>query len=816
AISSAMVHAHSRGIVHTDINPHVIVLGEFGEIWVSGWHKAVSLSHASKDVLEACSSPPVADGDGKKAWPRAPELIENGEASITTDVWGLGAFLHVMLCKNAPRVSRIGVKDDLDEVRLFGQALPRELIAITKKALALDPSERYSNVSSLQEDVRRYLDGEGVEASADSGLQSLVRSFKKNPKLSTAVSIFGVILVLLGLVTANKSFTQYQHIAELESETQKTEDSVGKLEKAIEKKQKSKVQFSSLLTRRREFKKTIDKALFASAQATPDNLDIDRQVISLFNEALAHVQARPTEAPNTLIKLRQHFYRTRANWHLRHAQKTDPVAALKDYKKLSSILTPSNQTEALLGRFLSSRRAGLEDEEKFALRELEQLKAPEDKSFALFAQYQKKIAELEKEFFSLLDPRLKKRKKKQRALRKKAEKYLVEIKRIANSGYPYPVASYYVLRGRCHRVHSGWGYYKDGASDNWKQSILDYATAYSIDPSDPSPMVRLLLLWNEKWGRHASWRWVNGYLYGRILDSIHTLFRPRPLLSSAGLLESLQHPAGAGVFIDRIFKNDSIASNLSAGTLSTAQLMRGRSAFARGLKTMLPNSSKEVNRSERSSWAFLKAREIAKAGNLEETRTHLQFGLNSLQYNSGAQAYCDLANFLRQPEAAQDIIYSLSQKLVPPIKPGVKDVASIKFVLAGRIALSSRMKKAIDSDIFRFNGGFSLDQRPPRFRETVDHIAWLGYCRSQLRSFPNNTGTHHILMKSWASMNTYHHTERFAYEAQQLIIERLKAQQRPKLAEQFSGFDAVQELWPRRYWVPQEIYLWGVKGGDSP
>ncbi|MDF1662580.1 MAG: hypothetical protein P1V97_12465, partial [Planctomycetota bacterium] len=35
AISSAMVHAHSRGIVHTDINPHVIVLGEFGEIWIS-------------------------------------------------------------------------------------------------------------------------------------------------------------------------------------------------------------------------------------------------------------------------------------------------------------------------------------------------------------------------------------------------------------------------------------------------------------------------------------------------------------------------------------------------------------------------------------------------------------------------------------------------------------------------------------------------------------------------------------------------------------------------------------------------------------
>lgn len=815
AISSAMVHAHGRGIVHTDINPHVIVLGDYGEIWISGWHKAVSLSHASKDVLEACSSP-VPDGEGKKDWPRAPELIENGEASNTTDVWGLGAFLHVMLCKNAPRVSRIGIKDDLDEVRLFGQSLPRELIAITKKAIALNPSERYSDVASFQEDIRRYLDGEGVEAAADSGLQSFIRSFKKNPKLSTAISVIAVVLLLLGLLTANKSFSQYQHIAELDNETQKTQDAVNELEKMLEKKQSSKVQFSDLSNRRREFKKTLEKALFASAQAKPDDLEVDRRVLAIFNKALDYVQARPTEAPNTLIKLRQQFYRTRANWHLRQAQKTDPVAALEDYKKLSSLLTASDQTEALLGRFLASHRAGLDDEESSALRELEQLKSPEDKSFSLFAQYQKKIATLEQESFALPNPRSKKYKKKQKAIRQKAEKYLVEIKRIANSGYPYPVASYYALRGRCHSIHSGRGYYKNCASDNWKQSILDFATAYSIDPSDPNPLAQLLILWNEKWGRHASWRWVNGYLYGRLLESIHTLFRPGPLLTSAKLLESLQHSSGAGVFVDRIFQNDVITSNLSRASLSTAQIMRGRSAFARRKKTLLPNTPKEVVSLEASSWAFLKAKEAIKAGNLDDALARFQFGKKALSFNRGAQAYYDLADFLSQPEAAREIIYNRTQDLVPAATPGVQDGPQVKFILAGRIALASRIKKSIDKDIYRFNRGFSLKRLPPKFRETIDHIAWHGYCRSQLQSDPKNPATHHFLMRSWASMNMYQHTERFAYEAQQLIVERLKAGQRPKLAEQFSSFEAVKELWPRRYWVPREIYSWGQKDGEAP
>lgn len=815
AISSAIVHSHGRGIVHTDINPHVIVLGDYGEIWISGWHKAVSLSSASKDVLEACSSP-VPAGEGKKDWPRAPELIEGTEASVETDVWGLGAFLHVMLCKNPPRVSRIGVKDDLDEVRLFGRALPRELIAITKKALALKPSERYSDVASLQEDIRRYLDGEGVEAAADSGLQSLIRSIKKNPKLAMAISAVSVLLVLLGLITANKSYTQYQHIAQLDSETQRTDDAAGDLEKAIEKKQSEKLQFSDLLVRRRNFKGALEKALLTSAQGSPDDLDIDRKALAFFNQALNEITPRDDEAPNTLVKSRQHFYRTRAQWYLRQAKRPDPVAALKDYKTLSSLLTASEQREALFGRFLASRRAALLKEEKVALRELEQLKSPEDKSFALFAKYLTKVEELEREQYSLRDPRISDRKKKLKAIRKKATEYLVEIKRIANSGYPYPVASYYVLRGRCNSIHSGIGYYKNAASDNWKQSVRDYATAYAVDPSDPEPMVRLLLLWNSKWGRHSSWRWVNGYLYGRILDSIHTLFDPAPLLSSAGLLQALQHAAGTGVFVDRIFNNDTISANLGRESLSHAQMMRGRSAFARGLKPFLPNSKNEVSPADRAAWGFLRASAAIKAGNLEETLKSLRFGYNGLKYNSSPTPFYDLANFFNQPEAAQKNILEFAEKAIPDPRPKKKDPASIKFLLAGRIALRSRLGLSIDSDLYRFNRGFKLEKRPPRFDEFVDHMAWHGLSRERIRVAPKDPMTHDLLMRSWAAMNTNQHTERFAYEAQGLIVERLKALNRPKLAEQFSSFEAVEEIWPRRYWVPKDLYPWGRGGNKAP
>jgi serine/threonine-protein kinase len=95
------------------------------------------------------------------------------------DIYSLGAVLRFMLEMPAP-----------DGRRLHA---PRALTAISSKAMASDPAERYPSVPDLAADVARFLDGEPVLAYPEGIAARLARLVAKH---RTAV-----ILVLVYLLT---------------------------------------------------------------------------------------------------------------------------------------------------------------------------------------------------------------------------------------------------------------------------------------------------------------------------------------------------------------------------------------------------------------------------------------------------------------------------------------------------------------------------------------------------------------------------------------------------------------------------------------
>ena len=174
-VCNTVAYAHSRGVLHRDLKPGNIMIGPFGETLVMDWGVAKLIGRTNGDV-ECRASTSTASGEpairlriAERLRPRSPvrrwgrraymspeqaagELDALGPAS---DVYSLGATLYVMLTDRRPFQG--GVKEVLQKgsggpvSSLRGNSsrgYPSALDAICRRAMALEPSQRYESALS--------------------------------------------------------------------------------------------------------------------------------------------------------------------------------------------------------------------------------------------------------------------------------------------------------------------------------------------------------------------------------------------------------------------------------------------------------------------------------------------------------------------------------------------------------------------------------------------------------------------------------------------------------------------------------------------
>jgi hypothetical protein len=162
--------AHVRGVVHRDLNPNNIMLGDFGEVYVLDWGVAKVVGEEDGDFADVDSgSGAFATLSGAAVGTpgyMAPEQVRGQPVDGRADVYTLGCLLFEILAgeplhpRGAGMTSVLTRIDARPSARASDQAIAPELDALCVHATAKDREERLSSARELGDRVQRFLDGD--------------------------------------------------------------------------------------------------------------------------------------------------------------------------------------------------------------------------------------------------------------------------------------------------------------------------------------------------------------------------------------------------------------------------------------------------------------------------------------------------------------------------------------------------------------------------------------------------------------------------------------------------------------------------------
>ncbi|HSG71014.1 MAG TPA: protein kinase, partial [Planctomycetaceae bacterium] len=190
-VCDAIAFAHSRGVIHRDLKPDNIMLGDFGEVLVMDWGIALVKPESPKYHTLRES------GEGLGGTPAymAPEMATGPIETITnkSDVYLLGALLYRFLTKHAPHRGR-NVRDCVEQAaRNIIQPTSRndELVEIALRAMSTRPEDRYQDVAAFKEALKKYKSHSESILLSDKAAEDLALARKTSDYQIFSRAVFG-------------------------------------------------------------------------------------------------------------------------------------------------------------------------------------------------------------------------------------------------------------------------------------------------------------------------------------------------------------------------------------------------------------------------------------------------------------------------------------------------------------------------------------------------------------------------------------------------------------------------------------------------
>ncbi len=203
--AEALEHAHSLGVLHRDIKPANLLIDRDGSVWITDF----GLARFSSDS----SLTGTGDVIGTLRY-MSPEqaLARRGVVDQRTDIYALGATIYELLTlrpafdgRDHQELLRQITLDEPTSPRRLNPMVPRDLETIVLKAMAKEPSGRYTTAQEFSDDLTRFLNYDSIRARRPSLLERLARWGRRRRQLVAVLAFSLVFCAVVSLFYARRA-----------------------------------------------------------------------------------------------------------------------------------------------------------------------------------------------------------------------------------------------------------------------------------------------------------------------------------------------------------------------------------------------------------------------------------------------------------------------------------------------------------------------------------------------------------------------------------------------------------------------------------
>ncbi len=153
-VAAALQAAHRHGIVHRDVKPANILLTRDGDVKLAD----LGIARAMEEIGQTATGETIGSVDYF-----SPEQVRGEPAGPPTDIYALGMVLYEMLAGRRPfggdtpaAVALSRLTSDPQDPRSIVPDLPARLVAISMRALAREPDQRYRSARGMRTALERW------------------------------------------------------------------------------------------------------------------------------------------------------------------------------------------------------------------------------------------------------------------------------------------------------------------------------------------------------------------------------------------------------------------------------------------------------------------------------------------------------------------------------------------------------------------------------------------------------------------------------------------------------------------------------------